>query len=154
MTILSSAPMPTTPYHSGRIAWNTAAFEQAFAGSVWTRLWLKLTGRQRHLLDLAQVAGMVKARRYAGLRSVALRQIQGSEGRAHEFTRDFRPLRRHTRQRWLKVDAAYAQGYGLPPVELFQVGDIYFVRDGHHRISVAKARGLTEIESLVTVLQV
>jgi hypothetical protein len=131
-------------------------FERVFAGSSWSRLWLKLTGRYHHLYDLTQVAATrsIKSRRYEGLRSIPLQQIQGSEGRAQEFTRDFRPLREHTQERWQRIDAAMARGRSLPPVDLIKIGDIYFVRDGHHRISVAKARGGVEIEALVVVWEV
>jgi hypothetical protein len=132
------------------------SFERAYAGEWWTRLWLKLTGRDQHLYDLAQTAtaGSVQSRRYGGLRSVPLHQIQGSEGRAQEFTRDFRPLREHTQERWRRVATAMARGYALPPVDLIKIGDIYFVRDGHHRVSVAKARGGVAIDAQVVVWEV
>lgn len=132
------------------------AFEKAFAGAFWRRFWLQLTGRFQTLCDLrrAVTAVVIQNRRDEGLQTVPLRQIQGSEGRAEEFTRDFRPLRRHTSERWQRVATAAAQGYGLPPVSLIRFGNIYYVRDGHHRISVARARGQQAIEAQVTVWEV
>jgi hypothetical protein len=132
------------------------AFEEAYAGTFWRQLWLRVTGRFQTLCDLRRAATAVgiKNRRYEGLQSVPLHQIQGSEGRAQEFTRDFRPLRRHTSERWLRVARAAAQDYGLPPVSLIRFGDIYYVRDGHHRVSVARARGQLVIEAQVTVWEV
>lgn len=96
----------------------------------------------------------LQARRYAGIRDVPINQIRGSEGRSHDFTNDFRPLQRYTRQRWINVAAARQRGRELPPVELVQVGDVYYVRDGHHRISVAKARGETAVDAEVTLWNV
>lgn len=133
----------------------STAFEVAFRGNPWRRLWNKLKRREeRPLLDVAQVApqGTLKAGRYAGLRSVPISQIVGSEGRMRDFSESFRPLQRHTKERWVSVAMARAHGLELPPVALLQIGEAYFVRDGHHRISVAKARGQDSIEAEVTVL--
>lgn len=156
MSGLIANSRPITSPDFSQIVWGRIPFEHSYSGGFWGRLWQKLTGRQHHLYDLAEAAppGSIKSRHYIGLRNVPIQQIQGSEGRAGDFTRDFRPLRKHTQQRWQNIATLFALGYGLPPVELIRVGDIYFVRDGHHRISVAKARGVTEIEALVTVFQV
>jgi hypothetical protein len=73
----------------------------------------------------------------------------GSEGRVDDFDSAFNPLTAHTRDRWIGIAVARRQGTVLPPVELIQVGDVYYVRDGHHRISVAKAEGQAEIEARI-----
>jgi hypothetical protein len=73
------------------------------------------------------------------------RHIRGSESRSSDFDRDFNPLHDHNRRRWLNVAAARQRGKALPLVKLIQVGDVYFVRDGHHRISVARALGQRSI---------
>ena len=91
------------------------------------------------------------AQRFAGLQVVPLRQIRGTEGRADDFDRDFNPLTDHTQARWLSVFTAWERGITLPPVELIRVGETYFVRDGHHRVSVARALGQDYIEGMVTV---
>jgi hypothetical protein len=85
---------------------------------------------------------------------VPIRQIRGSEGRCRYFDRDLNPLYDQARGRWLSIARVRQQGRALPPVVLVQVGDIFFVRDGHHRISVARALGQTEIDARVTVWEV
>jgi hypothetical protein len=85
---------------------------------------------------------------------VAIERILGSEGRANDFDRDFNPLQDRSKGRWLGVAAARQRGKPLPPVALIQVGDVYFVQDGHHRISVARALGQRAIEASVMVWQV
>ena len=76
------------------------------------------------------------------------------EGRSDDFDRDFNPLQDHNKERWLNIAAARRRGKALPPVELVQVEDIYFVLDGHHRISVAQAMGQQDIEAMVMVWRV
>jgi len=78
------------------------------------------------------------AERYVGIRQVPVRSIVGSMGRYQDFDGDFNPLRNSSRDRWERVAAAHMQGIMLPPVQLLKVGDGYLVRDGNHRISVAR----------------
>jgi hypothetical protein len=107
------------------------------------------------LLDLNQVAsGQVRGRRYAGIQSVAIGQIRGSMGRTGDFDRSFHPLEDRLRSRWISVAMARSQYVPLPPVSLVQVGRLYFVEDGHHRISVARALGESAIDAEVTVWDV
>ncbi len=89
-----------------------------------------------------------------GLKVVSLRHIVGSEGRGNDFDCGFRPLKTHTRARWFNIARAHFAGLDLPPVELIRIGDAYYVRDGNHRVSVAKAFGQLDIEALVTAYQV
>lgn len=120
------------------------------------RLWSLLSGRSRRLLDLKEVEASCKvsARSETGSRTVPIQLIRGSEGRTGDFDRDFHPLKRHTQDRWLGIAVARQQAKALPPVSLVQIGDRYFVRDGHHRISVAQALGQQDIEARVTLWQV
>ncbi len=83
--------------------------------------------------------------------AVPISQIRGSEGKSGEFDAQFRPLKRYSRDRWVSVAVAYLQGKTLPPVELIKVGRQYFVRDGHHRISVARAYGQYDVDAVVTI---
>jgi hypothetical protein len=115
---------------------------------------LKGCSRCLHTLDGVDAGGEVRTRRCEGIQVVPITQIQGSESRSSDFDRDFHPLQDRTRERWLSVAVARQRGKSLPPVELIQVGEIYFVRDGHHRISVARALGQQEIEARVLVWQV
>jgi hypothetical protein len=119
--------------------------------------WAALAGRSRCLLVLeevwpgSQVSTVEQSHLNGGTRLVPIAKIVGSEGRCGDFDRDFNPLHDHNRGRWLRIAAARRRGTPLPPVDLVQVGGLYFVQDGHHRISVALALGQTEIEARVTV---
>lgn len=120
------------------------------------RLASALRSDSGRLLDLAEVKATcpVRARFHAGVRSVPLEQIRGSEGRSNDFDHRFRPLQNHTKERWVGIAVARSRGRVLPLVALIQVGDVFFVRDGHHRISVAQALGQTAIDAEVTAWQV
>jgi len=121
-----------------------------------SRIWAALCGRSRRLRALAEVeaACVVHEHRYVGVRCVPIDQIRGSEGRSADFDRDFCPIQDRTRGRWLGIARARQAGRSLPPVLLVQVGEVYYVRDGHHRISVARALGQHAIEAKVTVWRV
>lgn len=112
--------------------------------------------RSSRLLNLTEVETHqhIQNRYAVGVQLVALDQIQGSQGRCRDFDRAFYPWQGHNESRWLRVAAARELGIALPLVQLVQVGDIYFVRDGHHRISVARVLGQREIEAEVRVWQV
>lgn len=131
-------------------------YQQARTRSLGQELLSLLTGRSPSLWDLDEVRRdcTVRGSHYIGLRRVQLRQIRGSEGRCGDFDADFRPLMPHNEGRWLSVAAARQRGVTLPPVDLVQVGDTYFVQDGHHRVSVARARGEETVEAKVTVWDV
>jgi hypothetical protein len=88
-------------------------------------------------------------RRYAGIQSVPIERIRGSEGRSEDFDNAFNPLHERSLSRWLSVASVRLAGAAVPPVELIQSGEVYFVRDGHHRISVAKALGEQFIDAEV-----
>ena len=112
-----------------------------------------LTPITRQLLDLLpfeQVRKQLRLRdrHYRGLQEVTLDQIVGSVGRYQDFTRTFLPRSDGLRERWAAVEDRVKEG-GLPPVELYKVGDAYFVRDGNHRISVARAQNVPDIEAFV-----
>jgi hypothetical protein len=79
-----------------------------------------------------------------------LERIIGSVDRADEFDHDFNPLSRSTRARWERVNQAFLHDVILPPVVLQKVGDDYFVRDGHHRVSVARYHGAAYIDAEVS----
>jgi hypothetical protein len=93
----------------------------------------------------------MRASRYLGTKTVLISQIRGSEGRCDDFDIDFLPRQTHSEERWLNVARARQLDAMLPPVDLIQVGRVYFVRDGHHRISVARALGQEYFEARVTV---
>lgn len=117
----------------------------------WQQRWSRLIGTQAELADLARVRRCARTavQSDAGLQTVPIHAIVGSEGRSNEFDRQWRPLTDTYRERWVNIAAEHVKGTGLPAVDLVRVGDHYFVRDGHHRISVAKAYGQLEIEANV-----
>jgi hypothetical protein len=86
---------------------------------------------------------------YRGHHAVPVSQIIGSVDRFRDFDRTFLPRQRHTAGRWKQIDRAYYEDVRLPPVQLYKVGDVYFVKDGNHRVSVAKERGVEFIDAEV-----
>ncbi len=83
---------------------------------------------------------------------IRLDQVVGSVGRYRDFDRAFLPLSGANSERWKRLDVALNRLEDVPPIEVYQIGDIYFVRDGNHRVSVARANGLSHIEAWVTVV--
>jgi len=90
---------------------------------------------------------------YRGVRPVEVEKIVGSLNRYHEFDRAFLPLQDKIAPRWQSVDMAFYQDVSLPPVVLYKVGEVYFVVDGHHRVSVAREQGQTYIDAEVRECQ-
>jgi hypothetical protein len=90
-----------------------------------------------------------QAQREGGVREVPIEQIVGSVGRYRDFDRAFLPRQARTRDRWESVDRAHLDGTDLPAVDLYKLGEIYFVKDGNHRVSVARERGQHFIDAHV-----
>ncbi|MCL4858414.1 MAG: hypothetical protein KJZ93_03360 [Caldilineaceae bacterium] len=111
-----------------------------------------VSGHNTDLVSFEEVAKKLKARQQVarGTQMVPLAKIVGSVGRYRDFTRTFLPRASANPERWIRLDAAVNALETVPPVELFKIGDVYFVRDGNHRVSVARANGLTHIEATVT----
>jgi hypothetical protein len=89
-----------------------------------------------------------------GLRQVRIAQIVGSAGRYHDFDRAFLPVQVRTRARWISIGQAHYEDIPLPPVELIKLGEIYFVQDGNHRVSVAHERGQEYIDAFVIEVEI
>ncbi len=94
----------------------------------------------------------VRGQHYLGSQTVTINQIVGTEGRYTDFDRQFQPRHDATKFRWMSIDQAHYEDVGLPAVDLYKISDIYFVKDGHHRISVARQRGQQAIDAIVTEL--
>jgi hypothetical protein len=86
---------------------------------------------------------------YRGVRTVEVEKIVGSVGRHKDFDEFFLPVKVNMGGRWARVDRAYHQGVELPAVSLYKIGDSYFVRDGNHRVSVARYHGAAAIDAEV-----
>jgi len=98
--------------------------------------------------EVVDALGVV-GREDLGLQVVPLDAIVGTVDRAADFDRGFRPTSPRLRSRWERIAAAQRRGESLPPISLYKVGDLYFVRDGHHRVSVAKSLGRQDIDAYV-----
>jgi hypothetical protein len=99
--------------------------------------------------EVIEALGFVSERR-VGLQVVAVDTIVGTVDRGRDFDRRFRPTSDRVRSRWEQIAAAVRRGESMPPVDLVRIGEIHFVEDGHHRVSVARALGLREIDAFVT----
>jgi hypothetical protein len=88
-----------------------------------------------------------------GMQIIPIANIVGSVGRYRDFDRAFLPLSGADEQRWRELDVAMNEMRTLPPIDVYKVGNVYFVRDGNHRVSVAKANGLTHIDAYVTEIK-
>jgi hypothetical protein len=91
-----------------------------------------------------------QSERSIGLHSIPLDSIVGTVDRAREFDRSFRPTSTRVRQRWENIALAQRTGKAMPPIEVYRVGELHFVKDGHHRVSVARAQGRDTIDAYVT----
>lgn len=145
---------PDAGYRARRLA--IQLFWRAYSQGQRRRLWNILVHGESSLRDLNELlhSTQVKSCHAAGLQYVAIDKIHGSEGRSQDFDVDFHPTHNRTEERWVSIATAQKLDVALPPVELIQVGDIYYVRDGHHRISVAKSLGQMVIEAEVTVWEI
>ena len=115
-----------------------------------------LLGRTGNLLDLQEKLRdvSISSRHYVGICNVPINRIQGSENRARDYNSAFKPLVTQDSNRWESVAVAQLNNVPLPPVELIKVGEIYYVRDGHHRISAAKELGIKFVEAEVIVWEI
>jgi uncharacterized protein (TIGR00730 family) len=132
------------------------AFTQARRRVLFRRILSFFTGQPpAGLLSFDQVRHKLKihGQHYAGLQTIPLEATAGSVGRYQEFNRAFLPTQEFIRERWMNVYAAAHNASGFPPIDVYQIGDVYFVRDGHHRVSVLKELGATTIEATVTELE-
>ncbi len=111
-----------------------------------------LTGKSIELLSYEDVRQKLRAEGVSErtLKEIPLNAIVGSVGRYSDFTRDFLPLRDSDRERWIRVQLAAHGMTGLPPIDVYQIGEAYFVIDGNHRVSVARQLGAKFIQAFVT----
>ncbi|MGO9308191.1 MAG: transcriptional regulator [Spirochaetia bacterium] len=119
-----------------------------------TRILSLLKARQDAMLSLGDVRLLLRpeSETYRGMRTIPIARIVGSEGRYKDFNRAFLPRHDKLMRRWISVDMAHYQDISLPPIKVFEIGGAYFVRDGNHRVSVAKAKGAEFIDAEVISL--
>jgi hypothetical protein len=127
-------------------------FDRARQKAEREKVFTKLLQRPSSLLDLTDIpADEVQNQRYGGLHPIPIRHVCGTMGRSADFDHHFAPRSDRARDRWISVIMARRQNVPLPPVELIKVGECYFVKDGHHRISVARSLGETTVDAEVTI---
>jgi hypothetical protein len=131
-------------------------FENARSRARYSKIKSILRGRSRRLVELEELIqnATIVSQYSLGIQTVCIHRIQGTEGRNTDFDCEFNPLKNSDRDRWINIASARLQEVGLPTIDLIQVGDTYYVRDGHHRISVARALGADFIDANVTVLEI
>jgi hypothetical protein len=129
-------------------------FDRAHFRALLTSLASFFAGRPNLLLPFDEVAGKLRLRRslYRGVRPVEVAQIVGSVDKAEDFDRDFHPLRQESRLRWARIHRAMQAAESMPPIQLYQVGQVFFVLDGHHRVSAAREQGQEYIDAEVIEL--
>lgn len=128
-----------------------ADFGRARFKSFINQVFAVLSGKRNNLLSYDEVKEKLRIGGpiYRGVKTVRVDQIVGSLNRYHEFDRAFLPKDDQLASRWQKVDRAFYEDIHLPPVVLYKVGQVYFVVDGHHRVSVAREQGTEYIEAEV-----
>lgn len=114
-----------------------------------------LSPEEASLISLNDVKQLIRPinETYLGMKVIPIDKIIGSEGRYKDFDNNFFPKSSHLRNRWEHVDEAAIKSITLPPIKVYEIDGLYFVRDGNHRVSVAKARGTEFIDAEVVTLQ-
>lgn len=131
-------------------------FRQAIFRAHLHLFWTKITRKcfRLKVLNDSLKNGEVENSTYAGLQSVQISLIRGTENKESEFDQAFNPLQERNRVKWQELARKKMRGTDLPPVNLVKIGDIYYVRDGHHRISVSRWLGQTFVDAEITILKI
>lgn len=131
-----------------------------FSKAYWKGFWRSIISWVRHsdneLLPFDEVRKRIPMRGqfYRGIQQIQTEKIVGSVSRFHDFDRAFLPRQTHTRSRWESIDRAYFQDVILPPIDVYKLGEVYFVKDGNHRVSVAKERGQAFMDAYVIEIDI
>ena len=129
-------------------------FRRARVQAKFEQLMAQLTGKSTHLFSYEDVSRKLRTGNMIdrGIQDILLEAIVGSVGRYRDFSRSFLPLSDSNEERWANVKVAQ-ELKGTPPIEVYQIGQVYFVLDGNHRVSVAKQLGLKTIEAHVVEVE-
>lgn len=136
--------------------YTTMLFERARSAARMKQFYGRVLRKCRQLLALKDVYedAVVVAERRLGAQSVPINHIRGSVNKDGDFDIDFYPLKEYSENRWQRLAAAIHAGESLPPVELIRIWGIYFVVDGHHRVSVARMLKQEYVDAEVTEIEV
>ena len=131
-------------------------FSRAYRKGFWRSVFSWLRKFENDLLPFDEVMKRIplKGQSYVGVKQIETDKIIGSVSRFAEFDRAFLPRQTHTRERWESIDQAYYKDIVLPPVDVYQIGEIYFVKDGNHRVSVARERGQVYMDAFVVKINI
>lgn len=126
-------------------------FSRARSRNFLREIWTLLANQKNTLLSYDEVKEKLRLGGpiHRGIRTVEIARIVGSVNRYRDFDRAFLPAHNRIADRWQRIDRAFYEEVSLPPVVLYQVGEVYFVVDGHHRVSVAREQGQEFIEAEV-----
>lgn len=155
LNLYQSVQIPGSGYSENLHAhqYNTAInrFRSTLAKGRAFRLKRRILRRPQNLHDLSELKANLTLRGscYSGIQVVPIHSIIGSESRIADFDMEFHPIHEESRERWVNMAIVYLARLPLPPIELIQIGDVYFVRDGHHRISVSRAFGQVAMDAEV-----
>jgi hypothetical protein len=121
----------------------------------WNEVFSKLRGVPNDLLAFEDIKQLYpSSESYAGVKTIEIEQIVGSVDRYKDFDHYFLPRVGLPLERWVRVRQAKIEGIELPAISAYKIGDIYFVKDGHHRVSVARDEGQSFIEAEIIELKV
>lgn len=138
--------LPAYTYNNPR-SQATDLFNQLRNAGYLARLWADLTGKTNQLESFPEHAhAELPNRKFLGVQDISPRQVIGSLGRVGDFDRQFRPLKRNLLARWVNV---YLIADIWEPILVYKLGEKYYVEDGHHRLSVARALGRAFIQAIV-----
>lgn len=131
-------------------------FNRAYRRAFWRRVAAWLTRRSNELLPYDEVRRELplEGQRDRGLQTIPVDKIVGSVGRYRDFDRAFLPIQTVTSGRWKSISKARYQDIELPPIEVYKLGEVYFVKDGNHRVSVAREREQDFIDAYVIEIEV
>jgi nucleotide-binding universal stress UspA family protein len=132
-------------------------FKRARSKAEFQRLWSTITGKSEALLPYDEISKKLHASGLSskGIKDIPVDSIVGSVNRYRDFNRNFLPLHDEDMQRWANVKAAMMSpgSSGLPPIRVYKIGEVYFVLDGNHRVSIARQMGIETIEAYVTEIR-
>ena len=130
-------------------------FNKARSKALFNEIQHFLNPEEAALISFSEIKSILKPKDeiYIGLKTIPIDKIVGSEGRYKDFDNRFFPKSGFLRERWKHVDEAQYESIILPPIKVYELGGLYFVRDGNHRVSVAKAHGIEFIDAEIVSLQ-
>ena len=131
-------------------------FSRVYMKGFWRSIFSQIRKTNNELLPFDEVMQYIplQGKHYLGTKQIETSKIIGSVNRYQDFDRIFLPRQTNTRTRWESVNSAYFKEIILPPIEVYKVSDVYFVKDGHHRVSVARERGQAFMDAYVIEIDI